>query len=265
MSTKIAGILNITPDSFADGGKYSTPVQALKQVSEMIASGIDMIDIGAESTRPGGTKITQKEESRRLEPIIPMLYKLARENGILVSLDSRNYKTLKEFKNCYDIINDVTGLSDPQILEFQRKTGKEAIFMHSITVPVNRKKFLPEDADPIKYIQDWLDKKIEHFKANKLDLTKLIFDPGIGFGLRPMSNLAIIKRLREFNLHGLRMMIGHSRKSFLRVFGEVHPSNRDPETHVLSAYLMNSGVDFIRVHDFESTIRIKKLVQELYS
>lgn len=264
VKTKIIGILNITPDSFSDGGVYLDTAKAQEHAAKMINCGVDIIDIGAESTRPGGCAITIEEEFRRLEKILPAVYKLAKENNVLLSLDSRNYKTLDYFQNYYDIINDVTGLNDPKILEVLKNTNKQAIFMHSLTVPADKNKLIPENLDPIKYLQNWLDQKVAKFKENNIDLSRVIFDPGLGFGLRPLQNIEVIKRLPEMEFHGIRVLIGHSRKSFLKAFGEVEAVKRDPETHVISSYLMKLGVDYIRVHDVEATIRIKKLIKELY-
>lgn len=262
--TKVVGIVNFTPDSFSDGGRYNSHMQALDHVSEMIANGADIIDVGAESTRPSGIKVSVQEEQDRLDGLLQKIYSIACENNILVSLDSRNYDTLKKFEKYYHIVNDVTGFDDKRIIDLHKRTQKEVIFMRSISVPVIKNKTIGENVDPVAYVQDWLDQKLQFLKDNKVDLGKLIFDPGIGFGLGNKNDLVLIKRLAEINTKGLRMMIGHSRKSFLSVFGEDDASLRDPETHVLSSYLINLGVDYIRVHDVRSTYRIKKLTEMLY-
>ncbi|MEQ9115421.1 MAG: dihydropteroate synthase [Rickettsiales bacterium] len=263
--TKIVGALNLTPDSFSDGGRYNSHSQALAHISDMISNGVDVIDVGAESTRPDGVRITVEEEKKRLDGLIQMIYKIAKENNVKVSLDSHNIETLTHYQNYYDIINDVTGLSSDEIISLQKDTGKEAVFMRSLTVPVIKTKVIDPTLDPIIYIQDWLNKKIDFFTRKEIDLNKLIFDPGIGFGLGQKNDMLLIKKISDLNTQGLQLMVGHSRKSFLQVFGSSNPRERDPETHVLSSYLINLGVDYIRVHDVESTARVKALTKELYS
>jgi dihydropteroate synthase len=264
IKTKIMGVLNITPNSFSDGGKYLDYDNAIKRTLEMVEAGVDIIDVGAESTRYYTGAAAVDEEIRRLKETLPAIYKLAKEKNILVSLDSKNAETLENFNEYFDIINDVTGLTDTRIIELQKRTNKLAIFMHSLMIPADKRVTIPKHLDPIEYLQNWFENKIKKFKEYDMDLSKLIFDPGIGFGLGPQNDLEVIRRVREFQLDNMKILIAHSRKWFLKFFGEEDSAKRDPETHVLSAYLMNVGVDFIRVHDVESTIRIKKLVKELY-
>lgn len=253
---KIVAILNLTPDSFSDGGRNFTYQNAINCVKEMISSGVDVIDIGAESTRPGAAAISPQEEISRIEQVIYEVKILLKGSKIEISLDSRNCETTKHFIDYIDIINDVTGLSDERIQDLALAHSKKAIFMHSLSIPVKRGECIDTNLDIIEYLQNWLNNKLAIFKSKGFDASNLIFDPGIGFGLSAAKSLEIIKRVDEFELENAKIMIGHSRKSFLSQFGEANAANRDPETHVVTQYLAAKKVDYIRVHDFKTTKRI---------
>ncbi len=262
--TKIVGILNITPDSYSDGGKYLEIDKALEHVELMIAQGVDLIDVGAESTRPNADFVTEEEEIKRLSGVLERIYKIARQHKVEVSLDSRNYNSLKKFADYYDIVNDVTGLRDEKIINFCVASGKRAIFMRSINVPVNPAEIIPKDLDVIQYVQEWLNKKLELLESKNLPLHNLIFDPGIGFGLGADKDLELIKRIDELNTHNVPIMLGYSRKSFLKKYGEDDASKRDPETHVITSYLITKNIEYIRLHNVGEAVRVMKLARELY-
>lgn len=253
---KIAAILNLTPDSFSDGGMNLAHQNAIDCVKEMIEVGVDVIDIGAESTRPGASPISVQDEIDRIEKSIYEIKNLVDGRKIEISLDSRNFETIKHFINCIDIINDVTGLNDERIQDLALARNKKVIFMHSLSIPAKRGEYIDESLDIIEYLQRWFDNKLIAFKDKGFDSSCLIFDPGIGFGVSAAQSLEIIKRLDEFELRGVKIMIGHSRKSFLSQFGEVDAAKRDPETHAVTQYLCSKKVDYIRVHDFKTTKRI---------
>jgi dihydropteroate synthase len=262
---KIVAILNVTPDSFSDGDRFYEYEQAVAIAQDMIDVGVDIIDIGAESTRPGAIPVSINEEIRRLSKIIPRLHSLISGTNIELSLDSRNYEALKFFIDYIDIINDVTGLEDERVQELAAVHDKKAVFMHSLSVPVKKSETVSKDVDIVQHLQKWFNAKIQKLEQKSLKREQLIFDPGIGFGLDEEQSINIIKGIKDFDLGAVKIMIGHSRKSFLAKFGEANPQKRDPETHATTLYLAGQKVDYVRVHDFEAAKRVIKLAQTLYA
>ena len=262
---KIMAILNITPDSFSDGNDYFNIENAISIIQDMIEAKVDVIDIGAESTSPGATAISVDQEIKRLEEIIPRAKDLIIGQQTLLSLDSRNYQTLHKFIHHIDMINDVTAGADQKILDLVRDYKKLYCFYFSTSIPVDRNKFLPNNTDLIKYFSNWVEEKITTFLSSDIKKEQLIFDPGIGFGLNPTQSLEMIKNIDKINTCGIKVLIGHSRKSFLAQFGEKDARKRDPETHVLTSYLARKKVDYIRVHNFIETKRVLELTKKLYN
>ncbi|MCH9754074.1 MAG: dihydropteroate synthase [Alphaproteobacteria bacterium] len=258
--SKIFGVLNITPDSFSDGGKYFTPEKALSQVKNMIEGGVDVIDVGAESTRPDSDDTDVKKEIARLE-ILPEIKKLADEAGIPVSLDSRNAETIKQYIDSIDIINDVTGLRDENIQDLAIRYNKKVVLMHSLSVPVKKGEYVQCD-DYIKHLDNWLQAKLNLLYKKGFRKDQIIFDPGIAFGTSPSQVIEILKGVEKLQNFGVEVLIGHARKSFLAQFGEEDASKRDPETHALTFYLARLGVDYMRIHDVWASKRIIKMAQE---
>lgn len=263
---KVVGILNVTPDSFSDGGRHYLIANALQTAKRMVEAGVSVIDIGAESTRPGASIVSPVEEINRLSLIISEIKKITLGTQTRISLDSRNAETISEFINYIDIINDVTGLENQDIQEIAIEHNKQAIVMHSLSIPANPNITLPKNIDVIKYMQKWFDSKLLQLQNLGFNKSNLIFDPGIGFGLNSEQSMTILRRLPELDLNGIDLMIGHSRKSFLSTFGKADPRRRDPETHNLTMYLLNHNkINYIRVHDFEGTLRILNTPKQLYS
>ncbi len=261
---KIAAILNVTPDSFSDGGKHLSYHKALEAVHEMVKYNVDVIDIGAESTRPNATVISVREEINRLTRIIPAVYNLVKDKNIKISLDSRNYETIKNFINYIDIINDVTGLENYKIQELVLDNNKQAIVMHSLSIPVKKCHFLAPNINVIEYMNTWLKNKIVKLKIFGFQGKNLIFDPGIGFGLNAQQSIIIVKNIEKLYHSKIKIMLGYSRKSFLAQFGESEAKNRDVETNALTMYLAQKKVDYIRVHNFKDTSKVLKLAKTLW-
>lgn len=242
--TKIVGILNITPDSFSDGNLFMTPEKAIKMAKTLKKDGADIIDIGAESTRPGAKNIGQKEEWRRLNKILKILTK-----NNFISVDTRHQKTADSALKLGVLwINDVSGFADKKMIAVAKKYKSDVVIMHNLGIPANPKKTIPEKSDTIKIIYNWAKKKISALEKSGIKKEKIIFDPGIGFGKTAEQSLAIIKSVENFNSLGVRIMIGHSRKSFLKLFTDKPPEERDVETAAISAFL-SGKVDYIRVHN----------------
>lgn len=233
---KLVGILNITPDSFSDGGKYFDKDSALKQLYQLVEAGADMIDVGAESTRPGFIPVPIKEQINRLGLIVKEFEKL----DIPVSVDTRSSEVAKfVLDNGAKYINDVSGLEyDSKILEIVAEYNAGLIIQHS------KEKSIYEDL--ISEIYFSLKKKSE--LAQEKGITDIIIDPGIGFGKTKQQNLEILDRIVEFKSIGLPIYVGTSRKSFLGIESDDNEL-KDAITLAVNYPLIKQGVDFLRVHN----------------
>ncbi len=262
----VMAIVNLTPDSFSDGGELQT-LQAVEEKMDLIEqSGAQAIDIGAESTRPNAQSITPQEERHRLEPVLELLREKRR--GVYfkpwLSVDTRNAETAAlALSYGADCINDVSGLQDPRMLDLLASSSCDYVLMHSLSVPVNPKDTLPPDCDPVSELKGWLNAKLELLDSKKIDLGRIIFDPGIGFGKTAAQSVSVLQRMHEFAEFPVRILVGHSRKSFLKSFGLEKRSARDASTLALSLELARKGVDILRVHDFESHVAAFKVEMEL--
>jgi dihydropteroate synthase len=262
---QIIGILNITPDSFSDGGDYNNINEAISHAKLMIEDGVNVIDVGAVSTRPNAKHISYDEEVKRLNEILPELKNLAKDAGVKISLDSHNYKVTQKFIDYIDIINDVNGLDDANMQALALDSGKEVIFMHSMGVPVdNSLRCLDPEQDVIEFLLNWRDKKLDKLVSIGLKKEQLIFDQGIGFGKNATQSIEIILRVNELVSKEVKILIGHSRKSCFASFGEKDPKKRDLETHIATTYLLDKNIDYVRVHDVQGTIRAINLYKTLH-
>jgi dihydropteroate synthase len=259
---KIFGILNVTPDSFSDGGKFFDLDSAIKQAELLIAEGADVIDVGAESTRPFAVDIGVNEELNRLKDLLPEIHKITSASGKKLSLDSRNYDTIKALSRHIDIINDVSGLIDDRITDLAQAEGKEVVMMHSLSVPSNPNICIPLEENPIDYLKNWLRVKMRSLDARGFNLEKLIFDPGIGFSKNAKQSIYILKNIYEFGDIGCKVLVGHSRKSLFRYFeATTSPGELDFYTSLLSTYMFHHGVDYVRIHNVGMAHRLIRNVK----
>ena len=250
-------ILNVTPDSFSDGGKLNLNnfSSVLRKISD---HNIHIVDLGAESTRPGAIPVSSEDEWQRLAPYIDFFFDFYRDKVFRpkLSVDTRYSQTAKKVIDMgVDIINDVGGLSN-EMLEVLKDTNVEYILTHSVTVPASRDQTLPIDKDPVGEIKKWLNKKVNILEKQNVPLDQVIFDPGIGFGKTSDQSLNILKRIREFYCFPLRIMVGHSRKSFMKAFSAENPLDRDCESAGMSLSLIEEGVDVLRVHEADFHVRV---------
>lgn len=250
----LAGILNVTPDSFSDGGRFIQAGDIERQIRALLRAGAKVIDIGAESTRPGASSVSLEEEWVRLEPALSVASRLKSENEFpfLVSVDTRNGVTAQKALECgVDWVNDVEGLGDPTLLELVARSGVHTVFMHSLSVPVKPGEQIPPGCDPVDFLMEWAEGCLARFSQAGIPKQQLIFDPGVGFGKSPKQNFQILKGAKRFRELGIRTYIGHSRKSFLNQVTDRPFAERDIETVALSLELVHSGVDYLRVHDVD--------------
>ncbi len=246
--TRIVGILNITPDSFSDGGRFTDIKRAIDHFEKMISDGADVIDIGAQSTRPGANIISSDEEWQRLEPLLNEI-----ENNnykVEISIDSFNHATISRALD-YNIsyINDVSGCSSDEMKDIAARSGKKIIFMHNLGIPADKAQILPDSTDIISFLSHWLEDKIMELENSGIKKEKMIFDPGIGFGKTHQQNLEIIMGAEKFKRYGVEVMVGHSEKSFLSLFTSEPAGKRGDETKRFSRMLAEKNIDYIRVHD----------------
>ncbi len=246
------GIVNVTPDSFSDGGRYTDRSAVDTHLGQMIEAGVHIIDVGAESTRPGATPVPPDEEWARLESVLDVLG--PKLEGLrprpLVSVDTRNpHVAEKSLDWGADVINDVTGLGNPAMLELAAAADCDWIAMHSVTVPADRDRILSTSRSAFDQVHEWLEARKESWSRAGLDLARIIFDPGIGFGKDALQSLELLRNAARFRRHGLRVLVGHSRKSFMASFSDVEAKQRDLMTIGASLQLCRQGVDVIRVHD----------------
>jgi dihydropteroate synthase len=258
--TKIIGILNITPDSFSDGGKYSDLDSAIKHTESMIQDGADIIDVGAESTRPGANVLSYQEEWQRLENILPDIINIAHRNNVEVSLDSYHPENLVKGINLgVDYINDVSAAKNKAILELAATTGAKIVINHNLGIPVNKNKIIPIECDPINYLSDWFSKQVHLYQNAGIDRNQIILDVGIGFGKNAKQSFSIIENIIKLQKFKLPIYVGHSRKSFLSEFDnsvfqnfmtntDANISDKDFKTHEITKFLINK-VQYIRVHN----------------
>lgn len=254
---EIVGILNVTPDSFSDGGAFFSPDAAIHAMAEMAEQGAGVIDIGAESTRPGATPITPEEEWKRLEPVLAALRHFPK---VKFSIDTRHAETVHHaLKAGVHWINDVSGFSDAMMIEAVKDSNCRIVLMHSLSVPANKSVTLPDSVDMAEELYNWAKSKLFQLERSGIAPTRLIFDPGIGFGKTSAQSLAIVRDIAKLKSLGVPVMVGHSRKSFLANFGD-----RDKATLAVSQQLAAQGVDFLRVHDVASHRQMLDMMKAMH-
>lgn len=261
--TYIMGILNITPDSFSDGGEYFGTDKAIEHYKSLVQDGADFIDIGGESTRPFSKKVSAQEEQSRVVPIIKEIREF--DQNTVISIDTRNASTARSAITAgADIINDVSALDwDENMINVLKDTKAPVVLNHSKGSP----DVMQNDTcytDVVDEIFDYLYKKIDFLVTNGIEQNKIIVDPGIGFGKSTEQNFEIIKRIEEFKSLGCPVLVGHSRKNFISETIESKDNSvLDTATLILSQMLADKKVDIIRVHNVKQHNILQKLNQSL--
>lgn len=252
--TYIMGILNVTPDSFSDGGKFNQIDAALKHAEEMIGDGADVIDIGGESTRPGYTKISDEEEIDRVVPVIEAVKK---EFEIPISVDTYKSRVAEAAAQAgADLINDIWGLKyDPHMAETIAKSGLACCLMH------NR-----DNTEYRNFMEDMkqdLRETIALAKAAGIADDKIILDPGVGFAKSYENNLEVIRRLKEFNELKYPVLLGTSRKSVIGLTLDLPAAERVEGTIVTTVMAVEAGCMFVRVHDVKENHRAIQMAEAI--
>ncbi len=246
------GIINVTPDSFSDGGQLSSEKALLNQVKTMIEDGADILDIGGESTRPGAPAVSLEEELRRVVPAIELI---RRHYTTAISIDTTKAEVARQaLASGADIVNDISALRfDPAMLPLVVEKNVPLIIMHMQGKPGTMQQAPHYDnvvTEIMAELQGWLD----HATDKGLRRDKIILDPGIGFGKNLDHNLAILKHLADFTSLGCPLLLGHSRKKFIgQLLNKGEAAQRDHGTAVISALAALQGVAIIRVHNVALT------------
>lgn len=250
----VMGILNVTPDSFSDGGLYHTTKRALERALRMEAEGADIIDVGGESTRPSHSKVSEDKE---IDRVIPIIEELSKHLTIPISIDTYKSETARlAIEAGADIINDVWGAKkDKRIAEIAASYKTPIILMH------NRadKKY----NDLITDMKRDLNESINIAREAGVNSRKIILDPGIGFAKTPADNYEVLKHLDEFVQMGYPILLGTSRKSFINAVIPTEPNQRDNATGATTCLGITKGVQIYRVHDVKRTVELAKMMDAM--
>ncbi len=246
-AVKIMGILNVTPDSFSDGGSYHLLSRAVEQAEKLIDEGADILDIGGESSRPFAEAVTEEEELAR---VIPVIEAIRSRWSTPISIDTTKASVAQAALAAgADMINDISALhKDPDMLEVVQKCTAPLIIMHMQGTPADMQ-LNPHYQDVVADIIGFFQERTAWLETNGVSRQRLIIDPGIGFGKTVQHNLSILKRLGELTSLKLPVLLGHSRKRFLGELSGLAAQNRDNLTAVVSALSVPAGVAIVRVHN----------------
>ncbi len=247
---RIVGILNVTPDSFSGDGETVRREVVEMQLQRFSDQGVEIVDVGAESTRPNAAVVSPQEELKRLQWAFEILKK---SSSLKISLDCRRSEVAEKILSQYqvDYLNDVSGFASLSMQKLLKDSDKKAFVMHSFGVPPSKENVISEDKDPHLQLIQWWNATCSRLAEAGINSEKLIFDPGIGFGKTSAQSLFILKHLELFDRVTSEIMVGHSRKSFQNLFSARSASERDTETALVTQNLNLAHVQYLRVHNPE--------------
>lgn len=259
--THLMGVLNVTPDSFSDGGKFFKLEEAIKQGLKLAEEGADIIDVGGESTRPGSEPVTIDEELRR---VLSVIKQLAQQIDVPISIDTYKSRVAKEaLGSGASMVNDISGLRfDPEMKKVIAEHDVPVVLMHIEGTPKNMQES-PKYENLLEDIKSYLNQSISIAEEAGIGEDKIIIDPGIGFGKALDDNQKILKNLREFKSLGRPVMIGVSRKSFIGKILDLPTDERLEGSLASMAVAIMNGANILRVHDVKESKRVAKLVDAI--
>ncbi len=258
--TRVMGILNVTPDSFSDRGKFASPNAAVEEAGTMAEGGADLVDVGGESTRPGAAPVSADEEARR---VIPVVDALKRQLDLRVSVDTSKASVARlAIEAGADMINDVSAFSDPEMTSVVREGHVPTIVMHMRGTP----RTMQQDtdyADLLSSLVGFLRNCVKRATSAGIADDKILVDPGLGFGKSASGNLRILRELRTLRSVGRPLVVGASRKSFIGTALELPVSDRLEGSLAVAAYAAWKGAHVIRVHDVAATKRVTRMIDAI--
>ncbi len=258
---KVMGIVNVTPDSFSDGGQFDSVASACSQAEALVASGADSIDIGGESTRPYAEPVSESDELQR---VIPAILAIRKRFSIPISIDTTKAEVARQALAAgADIINDISALrKDPAMITLVLQTSVPVIIMHMQGTPGDMQ-CKPQYKDVVQDVIDFFQERLHWLDCQGVDRKRIILDPGIGFGKTLAHNLSILKHLVQLKKLNCPVLLGHSRKRFIEDVTGLAVEERDLPTAVVSALAVQSEIDVLRVHDVASTRIALQMVEAI--
>jgi len=244
---RLMGIVNVTPDSFSDGDQFLDPARAAEQALRLVEEGADVLDVGGESTRPGADPVSEEEEIRR---VLPVLERIARHTSVPISIDTMKAEVARRALDAGAVIvNDVSGLAfDPQMPVVCAQSGAGVVCMHMQGTPQTMQ-LAPHYDDVLGDISQYLAGRLEVLEQLGIPRERVVLDPGIGFGKTPAQNLEILRSIGRLRLLGRPVLIGHSRKGFLKSLLGRPVDERLAGTLGVAIALAEQGADLLRIHD----------------
>ncbi|MFM1192473.1 dihydropteroate synthase [Yersinia enterocolitica] len=259
---QVMGILNVTPDSFSDGGHHNNLDKALQHAERMLSAGATLIDIGGESTRPGATEVSEQEE---LDRVVPVLEALAKRFDVWLSVDTSKAAVITESARAgAHLINDIRSLQEPGALEAAAKTGLPVCLMHMQGQPQSMQQS-PHYDDLMADVNQFFKHHIDRCIAAGIAKSKLLLDPGFGFGKNLAHNYQLLARLAELHHFELPLLVGMSRKSMVGQLLNVPPQQRVIGSVACAVIAAMQGAQIVRVHDVKETIEAMQVVEATLS
>jgi dihydropteroate synthase len=259
--TAVVGVLNVTPDSFSDGGLYFEPDRAIAHGLEMVEEGAHIIDVGGESTRPGSEPVPENEELRR---VLPVVETLARTTAVPISIDTRKPAVARRAVEAgAHIVNDTAGeAADPAMDDVALETGTAIVVMHSRGTPATMRQ-LTDYADVVADVGDFLARRAADLVEKGVPRDAIVLDPGYGFAKTPQQNLVLLNRLEEHVALGYPILAGTSRKSFIGAVLDVPEDRRLEGTAATVAWTVMKGASMVRVHDVGEMARVIRMTEAI--
>lgn len=255
---QVMGILNVTPDSFSDGGTHNTPAKALEHARKMIAEGATIIDIGGESTRPGAAEVSPEQEAER---VIPVVAAIVRESDVWISVDTSKALVIREAANAgAHILNDIRSFSEPGALQAAAQSGLPVCVMHMQGEPRTMQQ-APHYQNVVREVYTYLEAQVARCVAAGIEKNHIILDPGFGFGKTLAHNYQLLDKLDLFHNLGLPVLAGMSRKSMIGQLMDIPPDERVAGSVACAVIAAMKGAQIIRVHDVKETVQAMKVVE----
>jgi dihydropteroate synthase len=257
----VMGVLNVTPDSFSDGGEFFDTNEAIKHGLKMAADGAAIIDVGGESTRPGSASVSAEEQIRR---VVPVIEALAKKVDVPISIDTTNYEVAEAALEAgAAMINDITALSDERMGELAGEVGVPVVLMHIQGTPATMQ-IEPKYKDVVGEVRQFLLERAERAEQFGIDKSKIFIDPGIGFGKTTEHNLLLLRHIDRFVDSSYRVCVGTSRKGFIgKITGKEKPADRIFGTAATVALCAAAGVSIVRVHDVAEMVDVVRVTNAI--